>query len=159
MIEWLRQEDAPPTIDLDGRELPIEFNRHPRARRLTLRLAPDGSAVRITLPRWCRSADALAFAHARRGWLAAQLARIPQKGDPLGRGSVHYRGRELALDWRERAPRRARMADETLVVGGPREGLEGRLRRWLESEALRLMGADLAACCARAGLDVSRNCA
>ena len=154
MIEWLRQGSAPPTIALDGRELPIELNRHPRARRLTLRLAPDGTAVRITLPRWCRSADAIAFAHARASWLTAQLAKIPQQGDPLGRGSLCYRGGELALDWKPTAPRRPRLASETLVAGGPREGLEGRLRRWLESEAVRLMGADLAACCARAGLEM-----
>ena len=164
MIEWLRQDRAsppprpatsePPTIALDGRLLPIELNLHPRARRLTLRLAPDGGAVRITLPRWCRSADAIAFAHARAGWLAAQLARIPQRGDPVARGEVYYRGHALALDWQDRSPRRARLVGDRLAIGGPREGLEARLRRWLEGEALRLMSADLAACCARAGLAV-----
>ena len=60
MIEWLRSDRTAPEIELAGRMLPIELNRHARARRLTLRLAPDGSAVRITLPRWCRSQDAIA---------------------------------------------------------------------------------------------------
>ncbi len=50
MIDWLRREALEPVIALDDRELPIEIIRNRRARRLTLRLAPDGSAVRITLP-------------------------------------------------------------------------------------------------------------
>ena len=59
MIEWLRGEALEPEITIAGRSLPIEIRRHPRARRLTLRLAPDGSAVRITLPRWCASKEAI----------------------------------------------------------------------------------------------------
>src|SRR3546814_2168521 len=75
--------------------LPIS-QRHPRARRLTLRLAPDASEVRITMPAWARSAEAIAFAHARRDWLGAQLTRIPQRrstgpGDEIGRASCRER--------------------------------------------------------------------
>jgi predicted metal-dependent hydrolase len=38
-----------------------------------------------------------------------------------------------------------------LRIGGPEEGLAPRLRRWLESEARRLLEDDLAFYCARAG--------
>ena len=54
MIDWLRKEMLEPEIELDGRVLPIELRRNARARRLTLRLAPDGSAVRLTLPQWVK---------------------------------------------------------------------------------------------------------
>ena len=156
VIEWLRKETAAsdPTIELAGRVLPIEPNRHARARRLTLRLAPDGSAVKITLPRWCRSQDAVAFAQVRKGWLEAQLAKVPAPADPVARGTLRYRGRELAIDWQARAPRRPGVAEGRIVFGGARETLAKRAQRWLEAEAQRLMAGDLAQYCDAAGVAV-----
>jgi predicted metal-dependent hydrolase len=159
MIEWLRgdyrrpaQPSAPHTIELSGRSVPIALNRHPRAKRLTLRLAPDGSAVRITLPRWCRSADAVAFARVRRDWLEAQLAKVPQAADPVARGTIRYRGDALAISWSEDAPRKPALEDRAIRLGGPQDTLPHRLHRWLEAEAVRLMRADLVHYCARAGV-------
>ena len=151
MIEWLREAGRPPSVELSGQMLPIELRRHPTARRLTLRLAPDGSAVRVTLPRWGRSAEAVRFAASRREWLEAQLAKVPRAQDPVERGTLRHRGEELALDWRASYPRRPEIADGTLRVGGPRETLAKRLQRWLEGEAQALMLADLAELAPRAG--------
>ena len=152
MIEWLRKANLEPEIEIDGRKLPIELRRHPTAKRLTLRLAPDGSAVRITLPRWCASKDAIAFAHARTDWLAQQIAKVPARRDPAGEKRIDYRGMALAIDWREDFPRTPVLADGSLRVGGPEETLARRLERWLEKEALRLFAEDAASYCARADL-------
>ncbi len=152
MIDWMRREPADPVVEVAGRELPIELKRNTRARRLTLRLAPDGTAVRITLPQWCRTAEAVAFARARRDWLAGQLAKVPQARDPVNEGVMLYRGTEIAIDWREAAPRKPFLADGALVVGGPRDTLGKRLHRWLEHEAVRLFTHDARDYCARADL-------
>lgn len=154
MIEWLRSDRAQPTIELSGRLVPIELNRHARARRLTMRLAPDGSAVRITLPKWCRSEDAVAFAGVRRNWLETQLAKVPPPADPVARGTLRHRGDDLTIDWRAEAPRRPVLENGALTLGGPRETLARRLQRWLEAEAVALMGADLAHYCGGAGVPV-----
>ena len=61
MIDWLRRDRGPPQIVLAGRTVPVVLRRHARTRRMTLRLAPDGSEVRVTLPQWGRTADALDF--------------------------------------------------------------------------------------------------
>jgi predicted metal-dependent hydrolase len=153
MIEWLRSDRQAPAIELAGRTLPIELNRHARARRLTLRLAPDGSAVKITLPRWCRSEDAIAFAQVRKGWLEAQLAKIPASADPVARGSVRHRGRDLLIDWQAQSPRRPALAEDRLMLGGPCETIAPRIRRWLEGEAQRLIADDLAHYCRVAGVE------
>jgi predicted metal-dependent hydrolase len=143
MIDWRRRELLEPRIELAGRTLPIALRRNARARRLTLRMAPDGSEVRVTLPRWCRSAEALAFVHARAGWLGEQLAKVPERRPPAPGGTVLYRGEPLTLDWRPHAPRTPRLSDGRLTLGGPAEGLAGRVQRWLEREALRLTAAPL----------------
>lgn len=156
MIGWLRADpDTPadaPAIQLAGRQVPIELTRHARARRLTMRLAADGSAVRITLPRWCRSEDAVAFAQVRKVWLEGQLAKVPAAVDPLARGTLRYRGRDLAIAWSPSARRRPALTDGSLIVGGPRETLARRLQRWLEGEAHRFMAEDLIEYCASAGV-------
>jgi predicted metal-dependent hydrolase len=155
MIDWLRRgRDEEPTVTVSGRELPLAIRRHPRAKRLTMRLAPDGSEVRITLPRWGRTLDALVFAGKRTDWLASQLAAVPASSPPVPGGTLAYRGALLAIAWDARAPRRPAATDGTLRLGGPAETVPRRLRRWLEAEALRLMAEDLAHYCTRAGLAV-----
>ena len=156
MIDWLRgaslQRALEPEIELGGRQVPIVLKRMKTARRLTLRLAPDGSEVRITLPAWAEGREAIAFAHARAGWLAEQLARLPRRAAPGPGGEVRYRGRSLRIAWDARAPRRPAREGEALRIGGPEAGIETRIRRWLEAEALALAEADMHEYCAAAGL-------
>lgn len=154
MIDWLRKEITEPEIELDGRVLPIALKRHARAKRLTLRMAADGSAVQITLPQWARSREAIAFAHARRDWLAAQLAKLPQRCPPEPGGTIRYRGNEIMVDWRENAPRQPEHLGNSVVIGGPRAALERRLARWLEREAMALFEEDAQYYCAEAELEL-----
>lgn len=152
MIDWLRRAPLEPEIELGGRRLPIVLKRMHNARRLTLRLAPDGSAVRITLPPWAEGREAIAFAHARSDWLAGQIARLPPRSPPEPGGTLRYRGRAVQLAWEPAAPRRPAIMGGALRLGGPQAGLEGRVQRWLEAEALRLAEADMREYCAAAGL-------
>lgn len=153
MIDWLRKEMTEPEIKLNGQVIPIVLKRHARARRLTLRLAADGSQVNITLPQWARSREAIAFAHARHEWLATQHAKVPQRSQPKPGGIVQYRGAELTIDWSEDAPRRPKRVQDAVVLGGPRDALERRLARWLEREALALFEQDTQAYCEAASLE------
>jgi predicted metal-dependent hydrolase len=152
MIDWLRAARETPTVSVAGRDVPVSIRRHRRARRMTMRLAPDGSEVRITLPQWGRALDALVFATKRVGWLEQQLAKIPAAAPPEPGGTVLYRGERLAIDWDERHPRRPQLSDSAICLGGPRETVTARLRRWLEAEALRVLEADLTDYCERSGV-------
>ena len=154
MIDWLRRERSSPSVRIGERELPLAIRRHPRATRLTMRLAPDGSEVRITLPRWGRTADALVFASKRIDWLEQQLACVPRAEPLLPGGTVAYRGERLAIDWDPALPRKPKLVDGCLRLGGPGETLPARIRRWLEAEALRLLSDDLVEYCGRAGRPV-----
>lgn len=154
MIDWLRRDqpsDLPePQIAIAGQNLPIAIRRHARAQRLTMRLAPDGSELRITMPRWGQSRDALTFANARREWIARQLAKVPQLLRVAPGARIPFRGGELLIAWDAKAPRAPVLCGEQLRLGGPAERVEARVRRWLEGEALRLAADDLAFYCERA---------
>jgi len=156
MIDWLlrRLGDEEPSVVVGDRELPLAIRRHPRATRLTMRLAPDGSEVRITLPRWGRTLDAVVFARNRTEWLESQLASVPVAAPPSVGGAVTYRGERLTIAWDPRLPRKPALVDGSLRLGGPDDTVPARTRRWLETEALALMRVDLAHYCALAGRPV-----
>ena len=63
--------------------IPLEFIRHPRARRYVIRVRADGT-VRVTLPRWGSQREAQLFAHQQQGWIERQRRRIAErKPSPL----------------------------------------------------------------------------
>lgn len=159
MIDWLRAGRQEPRVTIGDRDLPLAIRRHPRAKRLTLRLAPDGSEVRVTMPSWGRTLDALTFARARADWLQQQLASVPAAAPITPDGTTLYRGHRLPIAWSADNPRAPRLAGEapeatSLQCGGPQAALQQRIARWLEREAMRLFAEDLAHYCARAGLGV-----
>jgi predicted metal-dependent hydrolase len=152
MIDWLlRPAKQPPTIALDGGEVPVVLRRTAAARRITMRLAPDGSEVRITLPRWGRTAEALDFARSRQDWLERQLAALPRPAS-LGDGAIlPLAGQQLLLRHDPAKRRSPLVAGDELQVGGPVASLSPRLRRWFEGQARAVFAEDLADYCARAG--------
>lgn len=144
MIDWLiRAPREQPFVALGEHRLPIVIRRLARARRMTLRLAPDGSEVRISMPRWGRTAEALSFARSRAAWLAEQYAGLPLADPPRPGGGIAYRGEWLRIDHLPSAARKPRLLPDAIRIGGPAESLQPRLRRWLESEARRLLADDL----------------
>lgn len=163
MIEWLRHPPGGPlqppparTIRVGAEHLPLVVRRLRHARRMTLRLSPDGREVRVSMPHWGRLGDAVEFARQRSDWLAAQQARIPAPAAIAHGSELPYRGETVRIEWHANAPRRPVLDDGAILIGGAGEGLEKRVRRWLEGEALRLSAPDLAHYCARAGQPVPR---
>ena len=148
--EFLRKS-SDPTITLGERTLPLVIRRLRHARRFTLRLSPDGTAVRVSVPWRARSADAVAFAHSHAAWLSGQLANVPQHRT-IGPGdTLMFRGEPLQIIHDSSAPRRPGPEPGAIRLGGTAESLPRRLRQWLEAEARRVLQEDLTEYCARAG--------
>jgi predicted metal-dependent hydrolase len=64
---------------MDPESTPLEFIRHPRARRYVIRVRPDGS-VRVTVPRWGSRRQAEHFAEEQRHWIERQRRPIVEQG-------------------------------------------------------------------------------
>lgn len=158
MIGWLRRRPAEPpaprTCRIGGRDVPLTLRRIAHARRITLRITPDRAGISLSAPPWVPLAEALAFVRTREDWILAALDQAP-RGEPIGPGAiVRWRGTALTVMWDKAARRAPRVEGDALVVGGPVETLHARIGRWLEAEARRLLAADLAEYCARAGQPV-----
>lgn len=152
MLDWLRRDPRKPlSVEVAGRELPVVIRRLERARRLTMRLAPDGTEVRISMPPWAPTAEALAFAQSRADWLARQIAAMPVAAPMANGANLSYRGRQVLLVHAPKAPRRPVLIEDALHTGGPEGSLPARVARWLQGEAMAAMAEDLEYYCALAG--------
>ena len=134
--------------------LPLAIRTLAPARQMTLRLAPDGSEARVTMPPWGRASEAERFAAERGDWLAHQLAALPSRETPRHGGAIAFRGERLTIVREPTAARRPVLDDGAIVLGGPEAALAGRLQRWLEGEALRWFARDAAGYAVLAGTPV-----
>jgi predicted metal-dependent hydrolase len=139
-------------LQLGGAPLTLKPNR--RARRLRLRVDSRTRSLTLTVPPGVSRRRALEWAAGHADWaaksigaLAETIAIVPGATLPLFGASHRI---ELAG-----GVRRVERADERLLVGGPAEGLEGRVLRWLKAEALALLTRETEEFAAQAGVTVS----
>lgn len=157
VLDWLRRDPREaPTLEAGGRTLPITVRRNPQAKRMTLRLAPDGAEVRVTIPRWTPTAEALAFARGRADWLADQLSHVAAPVALTDGAEILFRGACHVVRHVPESSRRVRLTAGEISLGGPPESLASRLERWLRTQAHGLLEADLAEYCLRAGVAAPR---
>lgn len=136
-------------LDLPGgRAVRLDLRRSPRARRLTLRLAPAGEAAELVLPRGVSEAQAWRFAQDNRGWLAARLDRLPPRVAFADGTCLPVLGRELRIRHRPDQLRLIEADEVEIRVGGAPEKLPMRVETWLREtarEAFRERTAAMAA--------------
>lgn len=138
----------------DRRKLKVV--RHVQARRMKLQMDPRDGSVRLTIPKRAPLSPALKWVETKRGWIEAQLARRPA-GQGIAPGmDVPLRGEPHRLDWSPDWSRTPRVAEDCIRIGGPAEGLEGRLSRWLKREAQALLETETRALAARTGRTVTK---
>jgi predicted metal-dependent hydrolase len=112
--------------------------RSPRARQMRLVVDPRDGSIRLTLPRRAQIDHGLRWAETKRGWIEAQLARLPVATPIINGMRLEMAGETLVLNWSEHHPRKPVRHDGGLQIGGPAERLEARLLRWLKDEARAL---------------------
>ena len=139
-----------------GRSAALKLNVSPRARVMRLRVDRRTGDVVLTVPRRVSQRKAIEWAAGHRAWIEAQLAQIATAA-PLGPGStLPLYGVPHLIDWDPGRPRTPRLEEGRVLVGGPAEGLEGRLLRWLSRAALDVLEAETAEFAAKAGVTVAR---
>lgn len=123
---------------IDGRRLPVKLVVNPRARHVSVRIDPTRREAIATAPSKRHLKHAAQFAAERAGWIAQELARLPQ-GVGLTPGAiVPLRGVDhlLVFEHGRSAPRIESGASPRLIVPAPDAALfESRLLRFLKDQA------------------------
>jgi len=85
------------TIEVNGRTLSYELRRHPRAKRISIRIHPgpaDGGRVVLTVPHRASARRGERFLAEHADWVAEQAERLAGKESVLSRSEKHeYRKR------------------------------------------------------------------
>ena len=63
-------------FEIKGRKIPLIVRRHPRARRMILRLNVVGEGAVVTIPAGASSSDAFDLVRRKSSWLDQQLKKI-----------------------------------------------------------------------------------
>jgi predicted metal-dependent hydrolase len=134
----------------------LQLTVSPRARKLRLKVDPRTGAVQLTVPRRVSQRKALEWAAGHRDWIETQLARVTPPERIVPGGAVPIYGRPHLVDWSPERSRIVRFEDGQILAGGPLEGLEGRILRWLKRHALDVLARETAEYAEAAGVTVTR---
>jgi predicted metal-dependent hydrolase len=128
----------------------------PRAKAMRLRVDPRTGAVLLTVPRRVSREKALEWASGQRAWIEAALADVAPPAELAPGAAIPFRGDRHVIDWEPARPREVRVEPGRLIAGGPLDGLQPRLMRWLKAEARRTLEAETREYAAKAGVTVAR---
>jgi predicted metal-dependent hydrolase len=112
--------------------------------------------IRLTLPPRAPVGPAMRWAEQQGEWIARAIERRTAAVPFVPGATILYLGEEIVLGWDSGFPRTPVLDDGQLIAGGPREGYDRRIERWLRKTALDMLSAETADYAALAGVSVSR---
>ena len=125
----------PGGLDMSAQDVPLELRRHPRARRISLRLNKAGDGIVLVLPQRTPIREALAFAERNGDWILGKLEAVPARV-PFAAGAViPLLGVDHVVEHDARARRGVWRGAGTITVSGQAEHLPRRLGDFLKREA------------------------
>lgn len=129
-------------VAYEGTVFQVVIRRRPSVRRMTLRVSGATGEIGLTLPLKAPLKAAQAFVAAHGGWIAARVAKVPERVDFCPGSLVPLRGMpHRIVHWSQVRGATRICSDETgdpiLAVSGDVAGVPGRVRRFLAAEAAR----------------------
>lgn len=143
-------------IALENCDIPIKFRRHPKARRLTLRVSSTDRSAIVTVPSFCTDKETISFLENNRNWLFEQFEKLPEAAPfkhesiiPL-RGEPHKlifagQSRGKGVVWIENSQKELGVSDDASIgeeqrlpeihINGTEQFAPRRLTRWLIDQA------------------------
>jgi predicted metal-dependent hydrolase len=148
-------------VEFGETRYPIAIRRHPRSKRLSLRLSRATGEMVLTMPQRASLSSAHTFAQAYAGWIAARLQKQPQT-IPLNAGSVFpLRGISTLIVNRPRVPGGVMLTmgedgGSQLHVSGDASHVPRRVKDYLKKQALHDITLAVKHYEAKSGLKSSR---
>lgn len=127
-------------LPLGSHHVTLAVERHPRARRLTLRLEPASGRFHLVLPRGVALAEGLAFARSRKAWILGQLDSLPPQVPFAPGAAIPYLGRDHEIVHQPEARGAVWREDGQICVTGFAEHLPRRVEDYLKMQARRELG-------------------
>jgi predicted metal-dependent hydrolase len=125
-------------------DLPLRIRHHPTARRLTLRLSPQGDALVVTAPSRASQREIARFVQRHEDWVAARLEARPAR-IPFAAGAViPFAGEPHRLDSTGGLRGTVERGEGIIRVPGLPEHMPRRMRDYLMRQAREALATSLA---------------
>ena len=111
------------------------IRRHPRARRMKLRVDPESGQAQLTLPTGLAERAGHAFIRENESWIAAQRARLIPRQPFIHGLEIPLLGQPVAIVHDPDMGRKVLLDGVLLRVGGPADHVNRRVTEWLKSQA------------------------
>lgn len=141
-------------LTLGGAPLTLRVSR--RARRMTLRIDRRGAGLTLTIPWGASRRRALAWAADQEAWARQSLAKVPKRTALTAGGEIRLFGRPHRIAWEAERSRRIVRDGDVIRCGGPAEGLDARLLRWVKRHAHDLLECETREYAAMLGVPAGR---
>jgi len=133
-------DEAPDTMVLDGRSVPVHYRRNARARRIIMRMDKQAQGIVLTVPEGTSFMRALEFARSQSGWIWQRLApELPSEPADLHGLAITIRGVphlvEVSDQGRGVPVHIQDLPSPTLKVRGAREHMPRRIIDFMKREA------------------------
>jgi predicted metal-dependent hydrolase len=152
----LSNSRSDPQVEIEGHSFPVRIKRTPQARRISLRADAIKREIRVTMPPYAPTSEALRFINQKRQWIAARMESVPENTPLCDGNEMAVEGTAHRIVWREDLPRSVAQKDGELRLGGPKDMVPQRILRWLQREARRTYTSEISHYCALAGEAVPR---
>ena len=144
------------TVDHDGRTFPLTLRHNPRARRMILRIDADEDGAVVTVPSGVAIGEALAFAEAKRDWIARRLDAVPARVPFADGARVALQGRTCTIRYAGSGRGAVRRTGDEIWVRGAPARVPALVTAWLRCEARVAILAGVDAACRRLGKPAGR---
>ncbi len=154
---FMRQKIDPDLQVQDGdRTIPVVLRRHPKARRLTLRIDPKGDGAILTAPPNLGIRRITRFLEEHSDWVCESVGKLPPRSVFADGESLSVLGENLVIrhDPDLRGP--CKTDNDTLIVGGDEPHLQRRIRDFLKRRARDEITEQVSALCKANGLKAGR---
>ncbi|WP_422369164.1 M48 family metallopeptidase [Pelagibius sp.] len=130
----------PGSLEVAEREVPVELQRHPRARRISLRISKTGDGIVMVLPKRAAIREAMDFAERNSGWILKHLEDQPARIAFAPGAIIPLFGVDHVVEHDAAAKRGVWRGEGRILVSGQAEHLPRRLGDFLKREAHREIG-------------------
>ncbi len=138
---------------MDGRSYPVRVRRLGQARSIAISADTVKGEVRLSMPRYASTAQAMRFARSKSEWLADCFAHALPAVPIVDGGEIAFAGEPHIIRWNAAYPRKPRRLDGEIQLGGPINRIADRIISWMKEEARTIYAQDLEYYCDRAGVD------
>ncbi len=123
------------SIDVDGREVPLIVRRHPRARRMILRVNTAGEGAVVTIPAHVDPEEGLEMARRQASWLRKRLDDLGERIPFTDGTSIPLLDANYTIRHRPGMRGTVWIEDDEIHVAGGIEHLSRRVGDWMKKQA------------------------